>query len=76
MYALDILKGAFMGIRVRKSINIGGFRINLSKSGIGCSYGVKGVRVTKKSDGGTRLTAYIPGTGISYVKEYKDRIDK
>ena len=65
-----------MGLRIRKSINIGGFRINISKSGIGYSYGVKGARATKKSNGGTRLTAYIPGTGISYVKEYKDRIDK
>jgi hypothetical protein len=65
-----------MGVRIRKSINIGGFRINLSKSGIGCSYGVKGLRVTKKSNGGTRLTTYIPGTGVSYVKEYKGMLSK
>ncbi len=32
-----------MGFRYRKSINLGGgFRINLSKSGIGYSWGVKG----------------------------------
>ena len=60
-----------MGLRLRKSINIGGFRINLSKSGIGCSYGVKGVRVTKKSNGGTRVSTYLPDTGISYIKDYK-----
>lgn len=59
-----------MGFRYRKSINLdGGFRINLSKSGIGSSWGVKGYRVTKTAKGTTRTTASIPGTGISYVHE-------
>ena len=59
-----------MGLRFRKSINLGGgFRINLSKSGIGYSWGVKGFRLTKTSKGTTRRTATIPGTGISYVSE-------
>lgn len=59
-----------MGFRLRKSINLGGgFRINLSKSGIGYSWGVKGYRVTKTAKGTTRTTVSIPGTGISYVHE-------
>ena len=59
-----------MGLRFRKSINLGGgFKINLSKSGIGYSWGVKGFRVTKTARGTTRRTASIPGTGISYVSE-------
>ena len=59
-----------MGFRYRKSINLGGgFRINLSKSGIGYSWGVKGYRITKTAKGTTRRTASIPGTGISYVQE-------
>ena len=59
-----------MGLRYRKSINLGGgFRINLSKNGVGYSYGVKGYRVTKKSTGGVRRTASIPGTGLSWVEE-------
>lgn len=58
-----------MGFRLRKSFNFGPFRLNLSKSGIGYSVGTKGFRVTKKATGGTRATASIPGTGISYVKE-------
>lgn len=59
-----------MGFRYRKSINLGGgFRINLSKSGVGYSWGTKGYRVTKKASGGTRTTASIPGTGISFVSE-------
>lgn len=62
-----------MGFRFRKSINLGGgFRINISKSGIGYSWGTKGYRITKTAKGTVRETASIPGTGISYVKEYKN----
>lgn len=60
-----------MGFRFRKSINLGGgTRISLSKSGIGVSTGVKGFRVSHNSSGRSRVTASLPGTGISYVKEY------
>lgn len=59
-----------MGLRLRKSINIGGgFRVNISKSGIGYSWGIPGYRITKTATGRTRTTASIPGTGISYVHE-------
>lgn len=59
-----------MGLRVRKSFNSkSGFRVNLSKSGIGYSQGVKGLRLTKTSTGRNRVTATIPNTGISYIKE-------
>ena len=59
-----------MGFRYRKSINLGGgFRINISKSGVGYSWGVKGYRVTKTAKGTIRRTASIPGTGISFVDE-------
>jgi hypothetical protein len=59
-----------MGFRLRKSINLGGgFRINLSKSGIGYGWGVPGYRITKTAKGTTRRTYSIPGTGISYVEE-------
>ena len=59
-----------MGWRIRKSINIGwGIRINISKSGIGYSWGGRGYRKTWKANGGTRTTYSIPGTGISYVEE-------
>lgn len=57
-----------MGFNFRKSIKIGPARINLSKSGIGYSVGVKGARVTKTAKGKTRTTLSIPGTGISYSK--------
>lgn len=59
-----------MGFRFRKSINLGGgFKVNLSKSGIGYSWGTKDVRYTKTAKGKKRTTLSIPGTGISYVTE-------
>ncbi len=59
-----------MGFRFRKSVNLGPLRANFSKSGIGYSVGGKGFRATKKAGGGFRTTASIPGTGISYVRDY------
>lgn len=62
-----------MGVRFRKSINLGkGFRINMSKSGPGFSWGGKGFRLTKKAGGGFRTTAYIQGTGLSYQKDFSN----
>ena len=59
-----------MGFRFRKSINLGGgFRVNLSKSGVGYSWGTKGARITKTAKGTKRTTVSVPGTGISYVSE-------
>ena len=59
-----------MGFRFRKSKSFGPFRVNVSKSGVGWSFGNKWFRYTKKAGGGTRTTSTIPGTGISYVKDY------
>lgn len=59
-----------MGLRMRKSINLGGgLRVNISKSGIGYSWGVPGYRITKTATGKTRKTYSIPGTGLSYVEK-------
>ena len=61
-----------MGLRFRKSINLGkGVKVNLSKNGIGYSVGTKGVRVSKTAKGTTRKTLTLPGTGLSYVTESK-----
>ena len=66
-----------MGFRFNKSIRIGkNFRVNLSKSGIGYSFGVKGYRVAKTAKVNIRQTASIPGTGISYVEEHKPNKNK
>ena len=54
-----------MGLRFRKSIKLGGgFRLNLSKSGVGYSWGTKGFRISKSAKGRTRKTFSVPGTGI------------
>lgn len=49
-----------MGWRFRKSIKLGGgFRVNISRSGVGYSWGIPGYRVTKKAGGGIRQTTSI-----------------
>lgn len=65
--------GFIMGLRFRKSINLpGGFRINLSKSGAGFSWGVKGAGVTRIAKGKTQAAVSIPGAGISYAQDLDD----
>lgn len=54
-----------MGFFLRKSINLGPFRINLSKNGVGVSVGVPGLRYTV-GQRGTMVTASLPGTGLGY----------
>ena len=58
-----------MGFRMRKSIQLmPGVRLNMSRSGLGISAGVKGFRVTQRADGTLQQTVSIPGTGISHVQ--------
>ncbi len=55
-----------MGFIFRKSIGVGPFRVNLSKSGVGYSVGGMGVR-TGVSAKGKKYTSFgVPGTGLSY----------
>lgn len=57
-----------MGLNFRKSVSLGkGLRLNLSKSGVGASWGIPGFRVSKTATGQTRTTVGIPGTGLSYT---------
>ena len=58
-----------MGLRFRQSINLGPLRINLSKSGVGFSLGVKGFRVGRSAKGKNTATVSLPGTGLSYVQD-------
>jgi tetratricopeptide (TPR) repeat protein len=58
-----------MGLRFGKSIRLGKHvRLNISRSGIGFSVGVRGFRIST-GPRGTRATASLPGTGLSYVKQ-------
>lgn len=55
-----------MGLRYRKSVSSGPFRVTASKSGLSASVGVPGLRFTKTSGGATRATVSAPGTGVSF----------
>ena len=56
-----------MGFRFQKRFRLfPGVRINLSKSGVSTSIGVRGARMTF-GRGKTRTTIGIPGTGISHT---------
>lgn len=59
-----------MGFRLYKSVSLGkGVRINLSKTGVGVSAGIPGLRYSVHSSGRTTKTAGIPGTGVYYRKD-------
>lgn len=54
-----------MAWRYRRSVRFpGGFRINLSRSGVGYSWGFRGFRIGKGAKGQITRTVSIPGTGI------------
>ena len=58
-----------MPFRFRKSIKVlPGVHLNVSKSGIGVSVGVKGARYSVHSSGRRTASVGIPGTGLSYTK--------
>jgi hypothetical protein len=61
-----------MAWRFRKSIKLGPLRLNLSKSGIGTSIGVRGFRVGQDAKGRSYTAASIPGTGL-YSRTYSSQ---
>jgi len=60
-----------MGFFFRRSTNIGPFRLNFSKSGIGASVGVKGARLTMNPRGTTYIT--VGGHGFYYRETLSNR---
>ena len=60
-----------MGAIFRKALNFGLFRLNLSKSGFGSSWGIPGIRMGISADGRKYLRISLPGTGIGWVKYLK-----
>ncbi len=59
-----------MGLFFRKSINLGLFRINFTKSGIGISFGTTGARVSVNPK---RTQVQIGRKGIYYKKSIETR---
>jgi hypothetical protein len=60
-----------MSWNIRRSTKLGPFRLNLSKSGIGWSVGVRGARIGRDAKGRTYTNVSIPGTGIYNRQYYK-----
>jgi Protein of unknown function (DUF4236) len=59
-----------MGWNFRKRVRVGPFNINLSKTGIGYSVGVRGFRAGQNARGQKYTQTSIPGTGI-YRRDYQ-----
>ncbi len=55
----------------RKSLNLGPFRLNVSKSGLGYSVGGRGFRVAVNPRGRQYTSVSIPGTGLRYYTSQK-----
>jgi hypothetical protein len=58
-----------MGWNFRKALRFGPFRVNLSRSGVGYSLGIPGLRIGKDAKGRKYTSLGIPGTGI-YRRDY------
>jgi hypothetical protein len=58
-----------MGFFIRRSFSVGPFRFNLSKSGVGVSAGVKGLRIGTRPDGKSYVTG---GRGGLYFRQNLD----
>jgi hypothetical protein len=60
-----------MGWSYRKSVKLGPFHVNLSKSGVGYSVGGRGFRAGVSSRGRRYTSFSIPGTGLRYYSSQK-----
>lgn len=58
-----------MGWNWRRSLRFGPLKVNLSKSGVGYSVGLPGVRLGTDAKGRKYQSLNIPGTGI-YRRDY------
>lgn len=58
-----------MAVRFRKTLNLGrGLKVNISKSSVGVSAGMRGAHVSLNSKGRKTISGGIPGTGL-YVSK-------
>jgi hypothetical protein len=64
---MRIKQGGKMGFYIRKSFKVGPIKLNLSKSGIGTSVGVKGFRVGQRPNG--RQYVHAGRYGVYYKKD-------
>jgi hypothetical protein len=57
-------------IKYRKIFNFGLFRTSLSKSGLGFSWGIPGLRFGVTPNGRKYFSIGIPGTGLYIIKYF------
>jgi hypothetical protein len=57
-----------MGLFFRKRLGLGPLTLNLSKSGLGLSLGVRGFHAGITATGRHYVSANLPGTGLYYRK--------
>ena len=62
-----------MSWRFRRSYRFGPLRLNLSRRGIGYSFGGFGFRLGRRARGTPFYSMSVPGTGWSYVEEGSSR---
>ncbi len=63
-----------MGFRLQRRIRLGKFiQLNISKSGVGFSAGIRGLRISR-GPSGTWFTVGLPGTGLSYRKKLDSKV--
>jgi hypothetical protein len=60
-----------MGFYYRKSMHVGPFRVNLSKSGLGYSIGGRGFRTGVSARGRRYTTFNVPGSGFGYRSSHR-----
>lgn len=65
-----------MGWRYRRRARFGPLNINLSRRGVGTSWGIPGFRVTHTATGHRYLTLSVPGTGLSWQKTLRTRTSR
>jgi hypothetical protein len=61
-----------MGWSYRKSIKLGPIRLNLSRGGVGHSWGNRMFRVTHTADGRRMLSVNLPG-GLTWRRTLRGR---
>lgn len=62
-----------MGLRFYRRVKIfPGVTLNFSKSGMSVSIGFRGFHYTFGGRRGSRVTAGLPGTGLSYTEQLTD----
>ena len=60
-----------MGFYFRRSLNLGPFRVHLSRGGLGWSAGGRGFRTGQSGRGRRYTTVSIPGTGVGYRANHR-----